>query len=285
MSKSRDIADSAATINYIDDLTSAVQSQIDSKDSFPSQTGNSGKFLTTNGSAASWDAVDVSSEITGTLPVANGGTGAATLTANNVLLGNGTSAPLAVAPSTSGNVLTSNGTTWQSTAPADSGAWTLITTLNPSAASTIDFEGFTSDYDVYKLIFSLEFSGYDTLTCRVKAQGSYQTSSYAYNVTTQNTNSTTILVSQSNNTNKMSLTTVTSNNTMPLRGAITLWSVNDIEYQMITAETNRDAGTEWVVEKMVGAYKGQRRVMQGFRIMQDGSQTLTGVVQVYGLNK
>ena len=59
--------------------------------------------------------------VTGTLPVANGGTSLATLTANNVILGNGTSSPLFVAPSTSGNVLTSNGTTWQSTAPAASG--------------------------------------------------------------------------------------------------------------------------------------------------------------------
>ena len=251
MSKSRDIADSAATINYIDGLTSDAQTQIDTKaplatptftgtvtatafsgdgsgltgvDSLPSQTGNAGEFLTTDGTNPSW-------------------------------------------------------------AEAGGGAWTLITTLNPSAASTIDFEGFTSDYDVYKLIFSLEFSGYDALTCRVKAQGSYQTTQYAYNVASQNTNSTTILVSQSNNTNRMFLTTANSNNTMPLRGAITLWSVNDIEYQMITAETNRDGGTQWFVEKMVGAYKGQRRVMQGFRIMQDGSQTLTGVVQVYGLNK
>jgi hypothetical protein len=56
--------------------------------------------------------------VTGTLPVANGGTGAATLAANNVVLGNGTSAVQLVAPSTTGNVLTSNGTTWQSTAPA-----------------------------------------------------------------------------------------------------------------------------------------------------------------------
>jgi hypothetical protein len=55
-------------------------------------------------------------------PVANGGTGAATLTANNVLLGNGTSAVQVVAPGTSGNVLTSNGTTWSSTTPAASGA-------------------------------------------------------------------------------------------------------------------------------------------------------------------
>jgi hypothetical protein len=65
--------------------------------------------------------VDLTSQITGTLPVANGGTGATTITANNVVLGNGTSAVQTVAPGTTGNVLTSNGTTWQSTAPAASG--------------------------------------------------------------------------------------------------------------------------------------------------------------------
>ena len=52
--------------------------------------------------------------VTGTVAVANGGTGLTTLTANNVLLGNGTSTPSFVAPSTAGNVLTSNGTTWVS---------------------------------------------------------------------------------------------------------------------------------------------------------------------------
>ncbi len=48
------------------------------------------------------------------ITVAKGGTGATTLTANNVILGNGTSAVQFVAPSTSGNLLTSNGTTWTS---------------------------------------------------------------------------------------------------------------------------------------------------------------------------
>ena len=48
----------------------------------------------------------------GTLPVGNGGTGAVTLTANAVLIGNGTSAVTAVAPGTTGNLLQSNGTTW-----------------------------------------------------------------------------------------------------------------------------------------------------------------------------
>jgi hypothetical protein len=58
---------------------------------------------------------------TGTLGADQGGTGLATLTANNVLLGNGTSAVQFVAPGTNGNVLVSNGTTWTSAAPAASG--------------------------------------------------------------------------------------------------------------------------------------------------------------------
>ena len=59
---------------------------------------------------------DLTTAVTGTLPVANGGTGATTLTSGNVLIGAGTSAVTSVAASTSGNVLTSNGTTWVSQA-------------------------------------------------------------------------------------------------------------------------------------------------------------------------
>ena len=75
----------------------------------PSADGANGQALQTNGSGTLAFA---------TLPVAGGGTGATSLTANNVLLGNGTSALQVVAPGTNGNVLTSNGTTWASTAPA-----------------------------------------------------------------------------------------------------------------------------------------------------------------------
>jgi len=73
------------------------------------------------------------------LGVASGGTGAATFTTNNVLLGNGTSAFQAVAPGTAGNILTSNGTTWQSTAPVASGVTTISfgsTGLTPSTATS-----------------------------------------------------------------------------------------------------------------------------------------------------
>ena len=72
------------------------------------------------GAAASGANSDITSltGLTTALSVAQGGTGAVSLTANNVILGNGTSAVQVVAPGTSGNVLTSNGTTWQSTTPS-----------------------------------------------------------------------------------------------------------------------------------------------------------------------
>lgn len=65
--------------------------------------------------------------LAGTLGVANGGTGATTLTANNVIIGNGTAAPSFVAPGTSGNVLTSDGTTWTSAAGGGGGAQAFVT--------------------------------------------------------------------------------------------------------------------------------------------------------------
>ena len=83
-----------------------------------SGTVTSSGNLTLGGTLAN---VNLTSQVTGTLPVGNGGTGAASIAANNVILGNGTSAVQVVAPGTSGNILTSNGTTWQSTAPAASG--------------------------------------------------------------------------------------------------------------------------------------------------------------------
>ena len=52
------------------------------------------------------------------ISVASGGTGLETLTAESVVVGNGTNAVKFVAPGTTANILTSNGTAWVSQAPA-----------------------------------------------------------------------------------------------------------------------------------------------------------------------
>jgi len=54
--------------------------------------------------------------VTNPLSVSGGGTGLANLTLNSVVIGNNTGTVLLVAPGTTGNVLTSNGTTWVSQA-------------------------------------------------------------------------------------------------------------------------------------------------------------------------
>jgi hypothetical protein len=65
--------------------------------------------------------------LTTPLSVAQGGTGATSTTANAAIVGNGGGTGFSsVSPSTNGNVLTSNGTSWTSAAPA----------AGPSAAST-----------------------------------------------------------------------------------------------------------------------------------------------------
>ena len=74
------------------------------------------------------------------LSVSGGGTGLSTLTANNVILGNGTSSPTFVAPGTAGNVLTSNGSTWTSASPGAFASGTRMT-FNQTNAPT----GWTKD--------------------------------------------------------------------------------------------------------------------------------------------
>lgn len=59
----------------------------------------------------------------GTIAVTSGGTGLGTLTANNILIGNGTSPPTFLAPGAANGVINSNGTSWtrQNNLPVASG--------------------------------------------------------------------------------------------------------------------------------------------------------------------
>ena len=73
---------------------------------------NATRSLTNTGTNnnPAWAQVALATGVSGTLPVANGGTGATSLTDHFVLVGSGTGAVTPITPDTSGYVLTSNGT-------------------------------------------------------------------------------------------------------------------------------------------------------------------------------
>lgn len=115
------------------------------------------------------------------LPAGSGGTGRTTLTANNVLLGNGTSAVNFVAPGSNGNVLTSNGTTWTSAAGPVAGL-TLLQTVTASNSATVDLStGIGSTYDFYLVTFTnITSTTSAILRLLVNESGSYTNTWYAF---------------------------------------------------------------------------------------------------------
>jgi hypothetical protein len=136
------------------------------------QRDASGNFtanvITADGSSiTSINAANISS---GTLGVARGGTGAATLDANNVILGNGTSAVQFVAPGTNGNVLTSNGTTWTSAAAGGGGGSFVFLGSATASNSVVDFTGLdTSTYNSFFISYTdVRANGFN---CRLYPNG------------------------------------------------------------------------------------------------------------------
>jgi hypothetical protein len=127
MSKARDLANagtalttvSATELGYLDGVTSAVQTQIDSKEpTLPSQTGNTGKYLTTDGTDKSWGTVSQYA-----LPTQTGN---------------------------SGKYLTTNGTaeSWGTV----SAGWSLIATATLSGSTGISFTSIPTTYTALRII-------------------------------------------------------------------------------------------------------------------------------------
>lgn len=206
----------------------------------PSQTGNSGRYLTTNGTAVSWGTVTPGSgtvtsvaltsglsgisvtgspitssgtlNLAGTLDVANGGTGRATLSSGAVLVGNGTSSVSLISAGSSGQVLTSNGSTWSSSAlpTASSTVSGVVNTSTQTFAGTKIFDtglisangyNFTSNSSLYwtgaeaqiriagnmRLFVGASVAGFDLSDVQKVGGGSfnsYSDSRYKENVST-----------------------------------------------------------------------------------------------------
>lgn len=130
----------ATTGNITTENVSSTKLQFNPSTGVLSSTSFTGAGTGLTGTAASLSIGGNAANVNGTVVVANGGTGRTTLTANNVVLGNGTSAVNFVAPGTSGNVLTSNGTTWTSAA-VPSSAPTTAQVLTATAGASVDSVG------------------------------------------------------------------------------------------------------------------------------------------------
>ena len=100
---------------------------------------NSTRVLTNTGTSnvPAWAQVTLTSGVTGTLPVGNGGTGATTLTDGGVLIGNGTGAMVAMAVLADSEMIVGDGTT---DPVAESGA-TLRTSIGVGTGDSPQFTG------------------------------------------------------------------------------------------------------------------------------------------------
>ena len=148
--------------------------------------GTSGQVLTSAGaSAPAWatpSAVNLTTGVTGTLPIANGGTNStATATAGGVGYGTGT-AHAFTAAGTSGQVLTSAAGAAPTWTTPSSGAMTLISTQTVSAAAAISFTGL-SGYSQYILMVKNIYFSADTapmVQIGTGASPTWVTSSYTW---------------------------------------------------------------------------------------------------------
>ena len=91
--------------------TTAFVQQVALNNQLPLQAGNTGKYLTTDGSNASWGTVTIPAQV---YPAAG------------LAVSTGTAWGTSVAPGTTGQVLTSNGTSWISSAAPSTSYATLV---------------------------------------------------------------------------------------------------------------------------------------------------------------
>lgn len=156
-------------------------------------------FVTTKvgtlGTMASQNAIAVAitgGTITGItdLTVADGGTGASSITANSVILGNGSSTLSGnlVAPSTSGNVLTSDGTTWTSAAL---NKLTSGTSQATTSGTSIDFTSIPSWVKRITVMFNgVSTSGTSNILVQLGDSGGVENTGYVGASSVTSTSST-----------------------------------------------------------------------------------------------
>jgi hypothetical protein len=256
----------------------------------PAQTGNANKFVTTNGTTASWSQVPLTTGVSGTLPVTNGGLGAATFTDGGVLIGNGTGIVQVTSAGTSGQALVSNGAgvdpTFQTLTPS---ALVLLSTVTASGAATADIETtFDSTYDEYIITASGVVPSSDgiSMTVQMKLGGAYDTgANYHYHSSKLASNAATYAATQSDAASSISMNVAQGNSagralsfTMRVHRPADTTVFKSIDW---TGSTISNTG---LLGSLVGAgfNSGATTALTGIRIA-PGSGTISGTFRLYGI--
>jgi hypothetical protein len=109
----------------------------------PSQSTNNGKFLTTDGTNASWSSISLSSNVSGTLPTTSGGTNITSYTTGDILYASATNTLSKLAAGTNNYVLTMSGgvPTWAASSGGGGGVASGTILIIDGGASNSTYTG------------------------------------------------------------------------------------------------------------------------------------------------
>jgi hypothetical protein len=222
---------------------------------------------TINGSNNTLSNVSLTTAVTGTLPIANGGTGLTAVGSN-------------------GQVLASTGSGLNFVTPS-AGAMTLISTQTASAASSIDFTGL-STYNQYMIVLqNLIPSGLEQLYMRVGTGGgpTYLTSGYLQSGIYTDSFGTNPAVFDANNAAQFNLAAGNNQPTAAVQGTSGFATISGCvsNYLEITGQISvaNSAGRN-------GAYsfaglQNASQTITAIRVLFSGG-TITGKVSLYGIS-
>jgi hypothetical protein len=230
--------------------------------------------------------------VTGTLPIANGGTNStATATSGGIGYGTGTAHAYTTA-GTSGQFLRSNGASAPSWVAASAGALTLLSTVTASNSATVDLETtFNSTYDSYIIVFSNAAPSADTnnIRVRLKINGTYQTSGYNYHAAKPDNTSASYAAQGAGSTDSINLMGGEVQNTRSTSAG----STSDMHIR-INAPTSTDTmkTISWNGSMVgdsnralfgSGQFVTSFQALTGVRFFYASGNILTGVFRLYGI--